>query len=84
MHEVRIGRSAVAWTQGVPTLLPQVDAIYFVQGNADRGLRPVGRIAWDRVLDVMGDRMEPLGLYPERYRVRCFPTDGELARLMSA
>jgi hypothetical protein len=77
-------RSAVAWTQGVPTLLPQVDAVYFVQGNVDRGLRPVARVAWDRVLDVMGDRMEPLGLYPERYRVRCFPTDGELARLMSA
>ena len=77
-------RSATSWTQGVPTLLPHADDIYFVQGTPETGLKPIGPVSWKRVIEVMGDRMEPLGLYPERYLVQSFPTDHELAAMTRA
>ena len=38
-------------------------------------------VEWDRVVDLVGDRMTPQGIYPERYRVDAYPTPDELARL---
>jgi hypothetical protein len=36
---------------------------------------------WDRVREVVGDLIEPLGVYPERYRVRSFPTSEQLREI---
>lgn len=74
-------RSATAWTEGVATLLPQVDDICFVRGSVKTGHQMIGPVTWGRVMEIMGDQMEPQGLYPERYRVLKFPTDQQLKAL---
>jgi hypothetical protein len=76
--------SATAWSEGIATLLPTVDEICFVRGSVKAGFRMMGTAPWRRVVDILGDRMEPLGLYPERYRVRTFPSDNELTLLAGA
>lgn len=65
------------WTQHAPSLLPKTDAIAFVKDMQHRGLVP-----WSVVARTMRDEMEPMGLYPERYRVLCFPTEGQLSSMI--
>ena len=36
---------------------------------------------WDRVVEVVGHLMEPLDIYPQRFRVSDFPTDEQLAAI---
>ncbi|MGA2257188.1 MAG: hypothetical protein ABSG53_21245 [Thermoguttaceae bacterium] len=36
---------------------------------------------WEKVVDVAGDLMEPLDIYPPRFRVRGFPSDEQLAAM---
>jgi hypothetical protein len=70
------------WSQGVPTLLPETDDIVLLRadGAAERvELAAAGD--WQRVRDVAGDLMEPLGMYPERYRVVEFPSSEQLAAI---
>lgn len=74
-------RAMTAWTEGVATLLPKVDEICFIRGSVRTGHEMIGPVPWARVVEILGDRMEPQGLYPERYRVRTFPTDAELTAL---
>jgi hypothetical protein len=35
-------------------------------------------LPWEAIQSVCGDLMQPIGLYPERYRVIEFPTDEQL------
>lgn len=70
------------WSQGVPTLLPETDDIVLLRANgaADKvELAAAG--GWRRVLEIAGDLMVPLGMYPERYRVLEFPTAQQLAAI---
>ena len=61
---------------GVDMLLPKAETVAFMQDGQD----PV--IAhWDDVLDVAGDLMEQLDMYPLRFRVRSFPSEEQLAAL---
>jgi uncharacterized protein DUF1444 len=67
------------WSEGVPTLLPETDDIVLLR--ADRAAEKVELAAagsWDRVRQVAGELMEPLGMYPERYRVLEFPSSEQL------
>jgi len=70
------------WSQGVPTLLPETDDIVLLRANgqADK-VELVAAGGWSRVHDIAGDLMEPLGMYPERYRVLDFPTSDQLAAI---
>ena len=36
---------------------------------------------WDRVVETVGDRMQPMDYYPERYRVEHFPSEEQLAAM---
>ena len=65
------------WTKNAPSLLPKTDAIAFVAGTEVKGLVP-----WSLVADEMKDELKPVGLYPERYAVRSFPTDTQLHMLV--
>jgi hypothetical protein len=70
------------WSQGVPTLLPETDDIVLLR--ADGAAEKVELAAagdWQRVREIAGDLMEPLGMYPERYRVLEFPTSEQLAAI---
>ncbi len=66
------------WSEGVDTILPKTAVILIRSTCLEEG-SPMFHAAaeWDRVQEVVGDLMEPLGLYPERYRVRSFPTSDQ-------
>jgi hypothetical protein len=57
----------------VAGLLPRTDLIAFSQ----QGQKPQ-MVPWDRAVEVVGDLMEAVDIYPPRYRVREFPTDEDL------
>ena len=67
------------WSAGVDTLLPKTAIISFQSFCLDE-MRVIVHAAaeWDRVREVVGDLMEPVGLYPERYRVRSFPNPDQI------
>lgn len=64
------------WVEGEELLLPRTDRVRFF-----RGKEILGEARWDRVQEVMGDALEPQGLCLERYRVRCFPSAGQLRQM---
>ena len=65
------------WSECVDTLLPETAIIGFQSlCQAERSVIAVAE--WDRVREVVGDLMEPVGLYPERYRVRSFPNPDQI------
>lgn len=70
------------WSEGVPTLLPETDDLVLLRADAaaDKvALAAAG--TWERVRQVAGELMQPLGTYPERYRVTSFPTAQQLATI---
>lgn len=77
--------SHCTWTDGVDSILPETDHIYFVRANPATNEGTVLGVALsDRVREVVGDLMEPLDLYPPRYRVRQFPNEEKLAEILSS
>lgn len=64
------------WPKDMLVLLPRTDQIAFMQEGKDPLMA-----AWDRVVEVVGDLMEPLDIYPERFRVKEFPTEEQLAAM---
>jgi hypothetical protein len=64
------------WPKDVLVLLPRTDKIAFMQ----EGKNPL-MAAWDRVVEIVGDLMEPLDIYPERFQVSGFPTEEQLAAM---
>ena len=69
------------WSEGVHALLPQTDAVMFFRPTAPDNGKIVAGATWEHVRQIVGDLMEPLGLYPERYRVREFPSAAQLERI---
>jgi hypothetical protein len=70
------------WGEGLDTLLPCTDEVMFFRVNRDEmKVKLVARGKWQRVREIVGDLMEPLDLYPERYRVRRFPSVEQLASI---
>jgi hypothetical protein len=67
-----------AWTQDVPTLLPETDRVGFVTRD---GKALVADAPWDLVRATVGDLMEPTNHYPARWRVSGFPTAAQLSEL---
>jgi hypothetical protein len=61
------------------TLLPITDLVIFAPPTS-KTLVPV---EWQKVVDVMGDLLEPLDMYPPRYRMRALPSEEQLARMLS-
>jgi hypothetical protein len=73
--------SYCVWSQGVESLLPQTEEVYFfVPQGKERG-DVVARASWDRVQQVVGRLMERQDDYPVRYLVKEFPTAEEIALL---
>lgn len=80
----KVGSYAI-WPEGAETLLPETDDIVLMRGDpsqSDVELAAAG--SFDRVRQVAGHLMQPLGMYPERYRVAEFPTAKELAAIGKA
>jgi uncharacterized protein YtpQ (UPF0354 family) len=68
------------WPEGVDTLLPHTDHVALYAEWLPKGTQHQ-MPEWDRVAGIAGELMQPMGLYPERYRVQSFPTREQLARL---
>ncbi|MFL5351727.1 hypothetical protein [Archangium sp.] len=73
--------SYAVWLKGVESVLPRAEVIFFMDPARGRESPPVGIARWEDVAKAAGGLLEPVeGLYPERYRVKGFPTPEQLAR----
>jgi hypothetical protein len=61
--------------------LPRTDLVHFFVPKAENEGGIAASADWASVTRVVGDLMEPQGLYPERYRVRDFPSEEQLRLL---
>jgi hypothetical protein len=69
--------SMVVWSKDVDTYLPVADRVFFYDGKTEQNwVAP-----WSSVLRVMGPVLERQGGLPEHYRVRAFPTSGQLLEM---
>ena len=75
--------TSATWTQGVQTLLPEVDYVSFGSIDLDRkvGTAYAFHVAWRDVLTIVGSRMTLADLSPARHVVDSFPSDEELIEL---
>jgi hypothetical protein len=70
------------WSEGVDTLLPESDDVLLLRPDgASQDVQVLAANGFDRVREVVGDLMQPLGTYPERYRVMEFPSDEQLKEI---
>ena len=73
--------SYCVWTDGVDSLLPRADDVFFTWGDEpDSEEGEHLKVRWAIVERTCGDLMEATGDYPPRYRVRAFP---DLSRLQA-
>jgi hypothetical protein len=66
--------SYCVWSEGADSLLPKTDQIFFFRPHAPKDKQLAARGEWDHVRSIVGDLMEPQDTYPERWRVREFPS----------
>lgn len=66
--------TTTGWVRGIPTLLPKVDVVAFV--DRQTGIPAV--VSWDDVVRVVSHRMQATGDVPPRYRVESYPTPAEM------
>jgi hypothetical protein len=70
------------WSEGVDTLLPETDDVLLLRPDGtSQDLKVLAANCFDRVREVAGDLMQPLGTYPERYRVAEFPSDEQIREI---
>jgi hypothetical protein len=73
---------AAVWSKGVRCLLPHAHVIGFAEPQlSDNKVLIYGLVPWGTAAAVMGDMLEPQGLYPERYLVKGFPRDEQIAEM---
>jgi hypothetical protein len=72
--------SICPWNQGVDTLLPQAEVVYFCS-IAQPECEVMGWARWDRVKQVVGHLMKRREGYPIRYWVSGLPTPEEYASI---
>jgi len=70
--------SYAVWTEKVESLLPQTDMVVFGGMDGEPTMVP-----WSRAMEVVGDLLEALDIYPPRYCVREFPAAEQLAAMGS-
>ena len=66
--------SETVWAPAGEILLPKADVIRFAREDRD-----IEVVTWQGAQSVVGNLMEPLDMYPPRYRVRSFPSEEQLA-----
>ncbi|PTL83086.1 hypothetical protein DAT35_13815 [Vitiosangium sp. GDMCC 1.1324] len=73
--------SYAVWLKGVDSILPRAEVIFFMDPALGEEAPPVGIARWEEVAKAAGELLVPVeGLYPERYRVKGFPSREQLAR----
>lgn len=69
------------WSEGVDSLLPKTDQIFFFRPSAPKDKQLAARGEWDHVRSIVGELMDPQDTYPERWRVREFPSEAMLEQI---
>ncbi|MFG0297964.1 MAG: DUF1444 family protein [Maioricimonas sp. JB045] len=69
--------SYCVWGEGIDSLLPRADQVMFARREDETFIRG----NWDFVQQVVGDLMVPTDAYPQRFRVREFPSEHQLAEI---
>jgi hypothetical protein len=72
----RFQTSLAIWSPGVDALLPRTQTL--VLGDRKRLITA----PWDTAVEVAGEHLIAMGWWPERYRVRSFPTEDQIADLL--
>jgi hypothetical protein len=76
-----ITESRCVWGE-LDQLLPRTERVGFVAWDkAKNQPNPLCEAPWDRVQAALGEFLEPTNLYPERFRVKRFPTRAQLEAL---
>lgn len=74
--------SYCVWPEGVPSLLPRTDRVFFFRPDASgRDGSIVAAATWSQMEQIVGDLLEPMETYPVRYRVTSFPGAAQLQKL---
>jgi hypothetical protein len=68
--------SYAVWTESVESLLPRSDMVVFGRLEGEPTMVP-----WSKAWEEVGRLLEPLELYPPRYRAHEFPTADQLAAM---
>jgi hypothetical protein len=68
--------SLAIWAPNVDALLPRTQTLAL--GHRKRLITA----PWDTVVQVAGEHLVPMGWWPERYRVRSFPSDDQIEALL--
>ncbi len=71
--------SYAVWTERVVSQLPQTDMVVFGRLEGEPAMVP-----WSAAMEEVGHLLEPLDIYPPRYRVREFPSADQLAAMGTA
>jgi hypothetical protein len=71
--------SYAVWTERVVSLLPQTDMVVFGRLEGEPTMVP-----WSAAMEEVGHLLEPIDIYPSRYRVREFPSAEQLAAMGTA
>lgn len=69
--------SMCGWTQSVAGLLPRTDRVALVELD-ENGVSNTRLVAWSELLAKAGDLLQPLDVYPPRYRTLGFPSAAQL------
>lgn len=68
------------WSEGVDTALPVTDTLMFYRPEQDEHLA----VPWSRAAPIAGALLQPLDVYPPRFRAREFPSESQLRDLREA
>jgi hypothetical protein len=74
--------SYAVWSEGLETLLPETDDLLFLRPSEQgEGGDIVAGGPWEKVQQIVGDLLQPQGIYPERYLVAEFPSPQQLQQI---
>lgn len=74
--------SVTTWSQEMDSLLPEAEQVALVVGQG-KDQKVLGFAPWEKVLALAGQRLEPTGYFPPRFRTRGALTQAEIAQLTS-
>ena len=66
----------------IPTSCPKADALSICRAPSKNiQLEDICVVGWDDAVTILGDAVQPLKIYPERYLITEFPTGTKWQRL---
>jgi len=85
MKNLKTGRivSYCVWSDGVESLLPETESIALLRPNR-KDDAVAAQAEWETVHQFAGEWMEPLDIYPPRWRVRSLPPEEVLQQIRNA